>query len=129
MIGVPLPTVAAPSMLVHTDDDVTTWRRHGISTPALRGPAAVSAAPHASVAAPAPATAHDPAPAAAAVAAPAMFSLKTSQPFAPPQLRRKNVVTEDTAAWNTARKSKTVRKADDEPEAPSSKLPKKDAAE
>ncbi len=120
-------------MLKHDDDDVTTWKR-GFPKPAapqfgtsssLALTTSADGGSTASALAPATVRASS-----APVPAPATSPSSGTLAFAPPQLRRKNIVTEDTNAWTTARAKKPLaRKAGEEEDVGATKTPKLDAAE
>ena len=97
-------SVALPSVLNETDDDVTTWRR----PPTRVNDSTISFAARSASAASASSSTPSSSSSAHATLAAAPKSSVTA--FAPPQLagRRANVVTEDVAAWNRAKKAKTA---------------------
>ncbi len=109
-------------MLKHDDDDVTTWKR-GFPKSAAPQFGTSSSLALASNADPATVRASS-APASTPSPSSGMLA------FAPPQLRRKNIVTEDTNAWTTARVKKPLaRKVEEDNDVGAAKTPKLDSAE
>ncbi len=118
-------------MLKHDDDDVTTWKRGFPKSAAPQFGTSSSLALTTNADGGNTAGALPPATVRASSApAPATRPSSGTLAFAPPQLRRKNIVTEDTNAWTTARAKKPLaRKAGEEEDVGATKTPKLDAAE